>query len=234
MNEQTLSLRLQRVGAAVPLGARLADIGSDHAYLPVALMLKDKISFAVAGEVVKGPYESAHKQVLKNGLSEKIIVRLADGLAAIQPEDQITAITIAGMGGTLIRSILENGLISQQLSGKERLILQPNVGEPGLRFWLMKNKYQIIHEEIIEEHQKIYELIVAEKAATEPTYSEQEIFFGPFLLKEKNSVFQKKWQREMQQRKRVLTQLKQAEELPKEKIQEITQQLQWIQEVLEQ
>ena len=80
--------------------ARLADIGSDHAYLPVALMLKGKIEFAVAGEVVKGPFESAKRQVMKNGLSERIEVRLANGLDAIERQDQINAITIAGMGGS--------------------------------------------------------------------------------------------------------------------------------------
>lgn len=127
MNEQSLSLRLTRVGEQIPDQARLADIGSDHAYLPVALMLQNKIQYAVAGEVVKGPFESASRQV-KNGLSDKITVRLADGLAAIQPDDQIDTVVIAGMGGTLIRTILENGKSQQKITGKERLVLQPNVG----------------------------------------------------------------------------------------------------------
>lgn len=109
MNHLELSKRLEKVGEFVPEAARLADIGSDHAYLPVALMLKGKITFAVAGEVVQGPFDSAQKQVRKNGLEEKIIVRLADGLAAIKPEDQINAVTIAGMGGSLIKDILEAG-----------------------------------------------------------------------------------------------------------------------------
>ena len=79
MNEQELSQRLTVVGDAVPKGARLADIGSDHAYLPVALMLAEKISYAVCGEVVAGPFHSAQKQVAKSGLTEKIVVRLDSG-----------------------------------------------------------------------------------------------------------------------------------------------------------
>lgn len=232
MNEQELSLRLQRVGAAVPAGARLADIGSDHAYLPVALMLKKKITFAVAGEVVKGPFESAKTQVEKSGLTDKIVVRLADGLEALQPADGITAITIAGMGGTLIRSILENGRVKKRINGTERLILQPNVGEKNVRHWLMEHGYTILHEEILEENQKIYEIIVAEKQDQSRGYSEQELFLGPFLMLEKSSVFRKKWQRELKQRENVLQQLRQAENLPKEKIREITQQIEWIKEVL--
>lgn len=232
MNEQELSLRLQRVGAAVPAGARLADIGSDHAYLPVALMLKKKITFAVAGEVVKGPFESAKTQVEKSGLTDKIVVRLADGLEALQPADGITAITIAGMGGTLIRNILENGRVKKRINGTERLILQPNVGEKNVRHWLMEHGYTILHEEILEENQKIYEIIVAEKQDQSRDYSEQELFLGPFLMLEKSSVFRKKWQRELKQRENVLQQLRQAENLPKEKIREITQQIEWIKEVL--
>ena len=230
MNEQELSMRLAKVGEFVPKGARLADIGSDHAYLPVSLMLKGQISYAVAGEVVKGPFESAQKQVRKNDLSEQIIVRLADGLSAVELSDEINAITIAGMGGTLIRSILQAGQDNQRLTGQERLILQPNVGEKTLREWLMANGYSIMTEEILEENKKIYEIIVAEKQPA--TYTEQELFFGPFLLKEKSPIFIEKWQDELQSRRYVLGQLEKAEVKPLEKIQAIEKEMQWIQEVL--
>ena len=151
MNHLDLSQRLAAVGEFVPESARLADIGSDHAYLPVALMLKGKIKYAVAGEVVQGPYESARKQVQKDGLEDRITVRLANGLDAIQPQDAIT-----GMGGSLIREILEAGKLHQRLSGQERLILQPNIGERTLRSWLQENQYKIQSEKILEENKKIY------------------------------------------------------------------------------
>ncbi len=163
MNHLDLSQRLAAVGDFVPESARLADIGSDHAYLPVALILRGKIEYAVAGEVVQGPYESARKQVKKDGLEDRITVRLANGLDAIQPQDGITAVTIAGMGGSLIRDILEAGKLNQRLSGQERLILQPNIGERTLRSWLQENQYKIQSEKILEENKKIYEIIVAEK-----------------------------------------------------------------------
>lgn len=232
MNEQELSQRLTVVGKAVPEGARLADIGSDHAYLPVALMLADKITYAVCGEVVAGPFHSAQTQVAKSGLTEKIVVRLADGLAAIEPADNINAITIAGMGGTLIANILENGKIQGQLTGKERLILQPNVGEANVRFWLQKEGYQIIEEDILAENDKIYEVIVAEKTGVKQQLSEKEVFFGPHLLVEKNSVFLKKWQQEQQALKKVLTQLQKAKVIPEEKVVAIQKELSWIEEVL--
>ncbi|WP_301358276.1 tRNA (adenine(22)-N(1))-methyltransferase [Enterococcus spodopteracolus] len=230
MNHTELSKRLETVGRFVPEAARLADIGSDHAYLPVALMLKGKIDFAVAGEVVKGPYESAKRQVMKNGLSERIEVRLANGLDAIEKHDQISAITIAGMGGSLIRDILESGRQNQRLSGEERLIVQPNIGEKTLRMWLKENNYQIIAEEIIEENKKIYEIIVAEKKKQPIDYSEKELMFGPFLLEEKNATFSAKWQRELKQREVILEQLKNASE--QNRYETIQQEVEWIKEVL--
>ncbi|MBO0480954.1 tRNA (adenine(22)-N(1))-methyltransferase [Candidatus Enterococcus courvalinii] len=208
MNHLDLSRRLAAVGEFVPAKARLADIGSDHAYLPVALMLKGKIEFAVAGEVVKGPFESAQKQVRKDGLEGRIIVRLANGLAAIEPSDEITAITIAGMGGALIRDILEAG--KTRLTQKERLILQPNIGERTLRVWLEENQYQIIEEVILEENKKIYEIIVAEKATSPVTYSPEDLMFGPLLRKTKNAIFKAKWQRELAQREAIVQQMIQA------------------------
>ncbi|OTP27447.1 tRNA (adenine(22)-N(1))-methyltransferase [Enterococcus mundtii] len=230
MNHTELSKRLETVGRFVPEAARLADIGSDHAYLPVALMLKGKIDFAVAGEVVKGPFESAKRQVMKNGLSERIEVRLANGLDAIEKHDQISAITIAGMGGSLIRDILEAGRQNQRLSGEERLVLQPNIGEKTLRTWLKENNYQIIAEEIIEENKKIYEIIVAEKKEQPIDYSEKELMFGPFLLEDKNATFSAKWQRELKQREVILEQLKNASE--QNRYETIQQEVEWIKEVL--
>lgn len=176
MNENQLSKRLATVGDLIPRGSRLADIGSDHAYLPVALMLENKLSFAVAGEVVEGPYQSAKTQVSKSNLTDKIIVRLANGLDAIEPEDQIDVISICGMGGTLIRDILEAGR-KNRLTGKERLVLQPNIGEPTLRRWLMANDYSIIDETIVEENRKLYEIIVAEKQS------------NPFLIRTKITIW---------------------------------------------
>ncbi len=127
LNEQTLSMRLERVAELVPTGARLADIGSDHGYLPVALIKRGVITAAVAGEVALTPFRSAERTVRESGLEERVTVRLANGLAAIEPADGITAISLCGMGGETIRDILDDG--KARLSGRERLILQPNGGE---------------------------------------------------------------------------------------------------------
>ena len=230
MNAQQLSKRLAKVGEFVPSQARLADIGSDHAYLPVRLMLAKKISYAVCGEVVKGPYESALHQVTLQGLADNITVRLADGLFAIEPSDKIDTITICGMGGTLIKQILLEG--KERITGEELLVLQPNVGEATLRKYLVANGYSIIAEEILEENKKIYEIIVAKKLVQPTSLNEAQYLFGPLLMQEKSPVFIKKWQRELMQRQRVLQQLQNSAQNHDEKIAELQVEMKLIEEVL--
>lgn len=210
MNAQQLSERLKRVAAYVPEQAVLADIGSDHAYLPCYLALKGNIQKGIAGEVVKGPYESARKQVQQEGLGNTIEVRLANGLAAIEPADGVTAITIAGMGGPLIASILDDGL--EKLSGVERLILQPNVHAKAIREWAAANGWAIREEEILKENDKIYEILVLEPSSSPVSYTEQELLMGPFLVKEKSPVFIEKWDRESSQWKRILLAMESTEQ----------------------
>ena len=187
-----ISKRLELVASFVPQGAILLDVGSDHAYLPIELVERDQIEGAIAGEVVEGPYQSAVKNVEAHGLKEKIQVRLANGLAAFEEADQVSVITIAGMGGRLIARILEEGL--DKLANVERLILQPNNREDDLRIWLQGNGFQIVAESILEEAGKFYEILVVE--AGQMKLSASDVRFGPFLFKEFSSVFVQKWQKE--------------------------------------
>jgi len=198
--ETRLSKRLGAVASYVQKGSRLADVGSDHAYLPLFLVENGIIDYAVAGEVVQGPYQSALTNVAQAGKDELIQVRLANGLAAIESSDQIDTITIAGMGGRLIADILEADLA--KLAGVQRLILQPNNREDELRIWLQEQGFQIVAEEMVTENQKFYEILVVEPGTMELTPLEQR--FGPFLLQEKSSVFLAKWQSELEKLTRSL------------------------------
>ena len=230
MNEHTLSRRLERVAAQVPLAARLADIGSDHAYLPVALLRRGAISAAVAGEVASTPFHAAQRTVRDNRLQGRVTVRQADGLAAIEPADGITAISLCGMGGETIRDILESG--KARVSGRERLILQPNGGEPPLRRWLMDNGYTILCEELLHENRFYYEIIVAERA--EPVaYSAEQLYFGPLQMQARSPVFLAKWQRALRLKQKVLAGLEQSEQGALHgKHAQIALQVRWIRELL--
>ena len=214
----------------MPAGARLADIGSDHGYLPVALMRRGAIAAAVAGEVAQTPFHAAVRTVRDNGLEQQITVRQANGLAAIEAADEITAISICGMGGETIRDILESG--KARLSGRERLILQPNGGEQPLRQWLMENNYRILCEELLRENGFYYEIIVAERAGP-VLYTAEELYFGPLQMQARSPVFLGKWQRMLLEKQKVLASFARARQaVPEDKMQEIDQQARWITRLL--
>lgn len=205
MNAKQLSKRLARVADFVPQDAVVADIGSDHAYLPCYLLHKGIAARGVAGEVVKGPFESAKRQVREEGLRDRIAVRLASGLKAIEAEDGVTVVTIAGMGGSLIRSILETDM--DKLAGVERLVLQPNVHAQTLRDWALLNGWHVTAEDILEENNKIYEILVFERRGGKGELTDAERLLGPYLLAECSPVFVSKWRHEIKQWKRILASL---------------------------
>ncbi|MBC1484217.1 tRNA (adenine-N(1))-methyltransferase [Listeria sp. FSL L7-1509] len=194
MNEEQLSKRLEKVASYITNNERIADIGSDHAYLPCFAIKNKMASFAVAGEVVEGPFKSAQKQVASIGLTSQIDVRKGNGLEVITAADAIDTIVIAGMGGTLIRTILEEGVA--KLTNVTKLILQPNIAAFQLREWSEKNNWTITSEAILREDNKIYEIIVLQPSKESVEWTAQEIFFGPCLLKEQSAIFKSKWRHE--------------------------------------
>ncbi|MGG3574730.1 tRNA (adenine(22)-N(1))-methyltransferase TrmK [Bacillus gobiensis] len=235
MNETKLSKRLETVALMLNEGCTFADIGSDHAYLPCYAVLNGIALKAIAGEISEGPYQSAVSQVIKSKLDSKISVRKGNGLEILTP-GEVQCMTIAGMGGSLIAQILENG--KDKLTGSERLVLQPNIHSHHVRTWLYKEHYEILQETILEEDDKIYEVIAAEKGDRDRPYQsimfEAGILTGPLLAKEKNDVFRKKWSFELEHLNTIYTSVKKAadSETNREKMKEILTQINLIEEVL--
>ena len=215
-----LGERLTRVASFVPNGSKVCDVGSDHAYLPVYLIQNDQIACAIAGEVVEGPYLSAKQTVSDYRMENRIEVRLGDGLQILSKEDDITAVTICGMGGELISRILEAGYNGGHLNGRERLILQPNVAEHFVREWLMNHSYHIVEETVVEDNHRLYEIIVAEPVDKRVEYTELELKYGPILLKESSELSVAKWNRMNRKNKEILEQLQQSKTPQHEKIEQ--------------
>jgi tRNA (adenine22-N1)-methyltransferase len=235
LNSDKLSDRLATVAKYVPKGARLADIGSDHAYLPVFLAKKEAIPFAIAGEVAAGPLQSAEGKVLAEGLAKIISVRMGDGLDVLQP-NEVDCITIAGMGGALIASILERG--KDKLCGVQRLVLQPNISANSVRKWFLENDWELMAEEIIEEDGKIYEVLIAEQGEANKPYGlnmDRDLLLGPFLAARKETAFKKKWNREKNNWLRVYEALENATLSPEtiEKKQELLFKIKLVEECLQ-
>lgn len=232
MNEKVLSKRLERVAHYLPKGAFFADIGSDHAYLPSAVCVRDSTAKAIAGEINEGPYQSAIAQVKSLSLTKQISVIKGDGLAVIvgYPVKQIV---IAGMGGGLIRSILTKDI--NLLTSVERIIVQPNIDTNVLRAWFDENNFSLCAEEIIKEDGHIYEILVADKGLEQSVYQDKELefMFGPLLSKEKSKVFIEKWQLEQQKLARIITQIQEATVVDLKKIERFEKQIQIIEGVLQ-
>lgn len=207
-----LSKRLHTIASYVPEGAKVADIGSDHALLPVYLAQTGRIAYAVAGEINDGPFEAANKQVKEAGLGSVISVRQGNGLAVIN-EHEVDAITIAGMGGALIVSILEEG--KPKLASVRTLILQPNVAEDQVRHWLVKNDWVLHDETVLEEDGKFYEILCAHRhpdaaSANRELYRPKRLGeelivesgelarYGPLLLTRGDAAFYHKWKSEIE------------------------------------
>ncbi|GGH26611.1 tRNA (adenine(22)-N(1))-methyltransferase [Paenibacillus segetis] len=206
-----ISSRLQQIAERLPEGCRLADIGSDHALLPVSAVKSGKASFAVAGEVSDGPLDAARRQVAEAGEGHRISVRKGNGLEVITA-GEVDTVTIAGMGGALIVSILSAG--EDKLVGVKRLVLQPNVAEELVRRWLFEHGWFLSEEVILQEDGKIYEILTADAhpdamQLNEKLYSERTLpggtvltkeillTMGPRLTEEPNEVFFYKWDSEL-------------------------------------
>lgn len=153
-----ISRRLAAVSAMVTSGSIAADIGTDHAYIPIYLVQSGQIAHAIAMDINRGPLERAQEHIMQYGLQDQIETRLSDGLEALLP-GEADCFIIAGMGGPLMIRILSDA--PEQVDMCRELILQPQSEIRLARAWLEQNDWQIVQEEIIYEDGKFYPMMKA-------------------------------------------------------------------------
>lgn len=178
-----LDERLLAVASCVPDGAYLADVGTDHGYLPIYLAEKGVISGAVASDIHKAPLESADKNIRENGFTGMIHTVLTDGLQGLESYP-ITDIAIAGMGGLMIKGILEKAPFVRER--RPRLILQPMQHIPDLRRYLYENGFAVEKETQATADGKFYQIICAVYDGTVREYTETELLLGTYNIEHKN------------------------------------------------
>ena len=213
-----LSKRLQTIASFVQPGSRIADVGTDHGFLPIYLLEQGIASYGIAMDIRKGPLSRAKEHIAEAGLEAKIETRLGNGLEKLMPGEADTVV-IAGMGGPLMLDILRAG--SHVFDDVERFILSPQSDWRGFRLGLQRLGLQIVREEMVCEDGKYYVImetvhgerpesaterrveenisdtidgVGSEAAGSEEAgskkagYGEPELRFGRLLLQEKHPV----------------------------------------------
>ncbi len=179
-----LAKRLAALAAYVPAGSIVADIGTDHAHLPVFLVEEGICPLVIATELNQGPFKSAGRQVRERNLEDKIDLRLGDGLKTLKP-GEAGVLVLAGMGGNTIREILAAS--PDVLKTVKKLVLQPMADPGDLRIWLAANGWKISDEKLVNEDGRTYVIVVAEPGREE-TSDPILLELGPRLLQRKDPL----------------------------------------------
>lgn len=176
-----LTGRLAALAEYVTPGAVAADIGTDHAYLPIYLVKRGICPRVIATELNPGPFQAAARKLKEYGLTARVELRLGDGLQTLRP-GEAAVLVLAGMGGNTIKEIL--AAAPAVLSGAGRLVLQPMADPGDLRSWLAASGWRLMDEELVEEDGRLYVIMAAEpglETADDPLLLE----LGPRLLEKR-------------------------------------------------
>lgn len=212
---------------------RIADIGTDHGYVPIALALEDPDLQALALDVRPGPLKRAKEHIARYGLEDRIETRLCDGASALRP-GEADVVVIAGMGGELILHILEGG--RHLWSSVERWILSPQSEAAKVRRYLKSRDFTITREDLVEEDGKYYPIIEAvhgeasgipqDVSSPDKVLEEACYLYGPRLIEQKHPVLLKLLGQEETQLTAILNQLKtQSTEKARMRSQELNRRL---------
>ncbi|MFA5542722.1 MAG: class I SAM-dependent methyltransferase [Bacilli bacterium] len=177
--------RIKTIASYISPYKHIADIGCDHGYL-IKEAIKNGAVYAQAIDNKIGPLTTAKKNLLK--FENQVDFSLSSGIKNLDP--RVEVIVIAGMGGQLIINIIDED--NSKLNNVKRIITQANKNQFELRKYMSeKAGFKIVSEKIIEEDSIYYEIIVFEKGSA--NYSDDELYFGPYLLVNKDDIFIKKW-----------------------------------------
>ena len=213
-----ISDRLMTVAAMIPEGGILADVGTDHGYVPIRLLQEGKIDAAIAMDVNEGPLARAKAHAMENDLMEKITLRLSDGLEKLKPGEADTLL-IAGMGGKLMARILSDGV--DVFTSMKTAILQPQSDLDVVRGFVLAHGFDIVDETMLIDDGKYYTVMKVVPGEAE-AYSEADLVFGKINIEKKSSVLRALIERDQRIYHGILLKLSDDPEKHKERIAEIS------------
>lgn len=174
-----MSNRLELIASLAKNGVGVADVGTDHAYIPIIMRKSGYKGNIIAGDINECPLEKARISLENAGLSDSVELVLCDGLSGID-SSKVDTVIVAGMGGDTITGILDRGLydMPEWASRSDyKLILQPVTKPEILRFWLVNNGFIITGEMLTEENGMLYQIICAQPGES-PKYKDAELYTG--------------------------------------------------------
>lgn len=180
--------RLQAVADYIPPGETVADIGTDHALLPIYLVSRDVSPRVIGVEKAPGPLDAARRAVAESGLDGLIEVRAGDGLAPLHP-GEARVLVLAGMGGRTIFAILDAA--PAVVRAAQTLVLQPQEPVAPARRWLLQNGWCLADENLVEETGRLYLVIRAVKGESKPAGKQVDdllLEIGPVLVARKHPL----------------------------------------------
>lgn len=199
-----LSKRMKAIADLITKGGIVADVGTDHGYIPIYLVEEGYISRAIALDINAGPLERAQSNIEARLLNDKIECRLSNGLEKISV-NEVDTIIIAGMGGALITQILAAG--APILTGIKELVLQPQSDSQMVRHYLHKVGYKITDEKALLDDDKYYVVLKAVPGVSQPYKQEYEYLYGSILLKRKDPILFEHLKKECETYKQLLKRL---------------------------
>ena len=199
-----LSQRLSSVASMVTAGNCLADVGTDHGYVPIYLYERNVIPRAIAMDVNKGPLERAALHIAESGMKDAIETRLSDGMAALKP-GEADSVVIAGMGGPLMVKILS--AYPEMTASLKELILQPQSEISEVRIWLYEQGYEIVEEHMVFEDGKYYPMFKAVKNPEAEKLTYLEFKFGKLSVLAEPEVLKAYLEREIANKQNIFKKL---------------------------
>lgn len=225
-----ISNRLKLIASMVTKGNRLADVGTDHGYVPIYLIKAGMINEALAMDINKGPLLRANEHIKEYALEDKVTTRLSDGLEAYNKGEADT-ILIAGMGGALTVHILTEGL--SKLDDNIELVLSPQSEIFLVRDFLQKNHFVISEEKLIFDEGKYYTVIKAVRGEDDTKYSGIEMEYGYVALRNKDEVLKALLERDIAKYTAIMEKIKdESSESSKDRLKDIAKKVENIKDAL--
>lgn len=200
-----LSKRLKAVADMVTKGNIVADIGTDHGYVPIYLVKNNISERAYAMDINEGPLKMAAKNIHLEGLSNKITTVLSNGMDGMR-DNMAESVIIAGMGGDRIVDILSRG---REIKGVKELVLSPHKRIDLVRKFLIESGWEIIQENMVVDGGKYYTIIKAVKGQN-TEYTDVELLYGKYLLETKNQILKQYLQKENEKFSKILNTMKES------------------------